>query len=74
MVSNFVGRLTPDTRLFAGAVVAIIAVNVVRRPAVVSMVVVKSGCPLTELHWSQVVAAYIVSAFAETPGPAPKDD
>ena len=36
VVSAFVGRLTPDTRLFAGAVVAVVAVNVVRQPAALS--------------------------------------
>ncbi len=36
VLSAFVARLTPDTRLFAGAVVAVIAVNVVRHPATLS--------------------------------------
>ena len=76
-LSPFVGQLTPDVRLFAGAVIAVLAVNAVRPLfATVGHAQRTNGIPLHELHpfSSQVMVAYVVAALTEKTTGGLKED
>lgn len=77
LLRPFVGQLTPDLRLFAGAVIAVLAVNAVR-----PLFATACHAQRTKVHHhmsytlfsSQVMVAYVVAALTEKTTGGVKED